>query len=544
MASDTHRLFWPAFLLVTTVFFVGTLFLSFKSAGNIFVSPDETANAFFAEHFAQTVTLTVSEPRNIKLNNALHPRSVLSQNAHLVPASFLGLPVLYGGLVFFFGKWILLIITPLVAILAALAFGQILSKIFSKSVAEVSTILFLSHPAVWYYSARGLMPNVLFTSLVIFSVFFFLCRPLYSRFKRTPTNFDFILAGIFLSLALFVRASEVYWIVPLCLLLFLFFYKHLSWKIVSVFLLGIVMGLVPFFLFNLQTYGGLFLTGYTLPPTVTAGGQGVALSNGSPFSQFSNFFSILFPFGLSLRSAIKHILAYGFYLFSFLTLLSVLGLSLVIRTLSKKDYRPVYLFVLFVLSVWLGLWYGSWTIFDNPDPTQITIANSYVRYWLPIYILCIPLIAELIVWLTARIPLARLRQSLLVLFCVLVIGSNGWMVFFHGQDGLVRVAQTLTQNKQTRADIFERTPANSIFIVDRADKLFFPYRQVLYPLRSEKTYELMPTLSKSGPLYYYGITFPERDIDYLNGIKLKQLGLQIEYLKTYDQESLYRIYTP
>ncbi|MEK7615270.1 MAG: hypothetical protein AAB431_02710 [Patescibacteria group bacterium] len=543
MASDTHRFFWPSFFLIAIIFFVGTLFLSLKSGGEIFVSPDETANAFFAEHFAHTGTLTVLEPLNDELENTLHPRSVLSQNAHLVPAGFLGLPVLYGLLVFFFGKWTLLVITPLIAILAALAFGQILSKIFSKSVSQVSTILFLSHPAVWYYSARGLMPNVLFTSLVIFSVFFFL-SPLHTRFKRMPVYLDFILAGIFLGLALFVRASEVYWIVPVCFFLFLFFYKHLSWKIVSVFLLGLVVGLIPFFLFNLQTYGGLFLTGYTLHPASSTGVQGVALSHSSPLSYFPNLFSTLFPFGLSLRSAIKHILAYGFYLFSFLTLLSVFGLSLVIRTLSKKDYRPAYLFVLFVLSVWLGLWYGSWTIFDNPDPTQITMANSYVRYWLPIYVLCIPLIAELMIWMTARIPLARLRQNLLVIFCALIIGYNGWMVFFHGQDGLVRVTQTLTQNKQTRADIFERTPVNSIFIVDRADKLFFPYRHVLYPLRSEKTYELMPALSKSGPLYYYGITFPQSDIDYLNGIKLKQLGLQIEFLKTYDQESLYHIYSP
>ena len=40
-----------------------------------------------------------------------------------------------------------------------------------------------------------------------------------------------------------------------------------------------------------------------------------------------------------------------------------------------------------VVSAWLLVVYGSWWFSDNPDPTAITLGSSYVRYFLPLYIL-------------------------------------------------------------------------------------------------------------------------------------------------------------
>jgi hypothetical protein len=45
------------------------------------------------------------------------------------------------------------------------------------------------------------------------------------------------------------------------------------------------------------------------------------------------------------------------------------------------------------------------------------------------------------------------------------------------------------------------------------------------------------------PLYYYGITLPQADIDYLNGDKLKAMGLQIDFVENFGEESLYKIYS-
>ena len=83
------------------------------------------------------------------------------------------------------------------------------------------------------------------------------------------------------------------------------------------------------------------------------------------------------------------------------------------------------------------------------------------------------------------------------------------------------------------------TDPKSLVIVDRADKLLFPQRPVIYPLRSEATYAALPKLSGAAPLYYYGITFPEKDLDFLRSEKLPPLGLTIEKVLELQEESLY-----
>ncbi|MEK7619920.1 MAG: hypothetical protein AAB413_01630, partial [Patescibacteria group bacterium] len=88
------------------------------------------------------------------------------------------------------------------------------------------------------------------------------------------------------------------------------------------------------------------------------------------------------------------------------------------------------------------------------------------------------------------------------------------------------------------------TEGNAVLIVDRGDKLFFPHRHVWYPLRDEATYEAMPSILESTTLYYYGITFPQTDLDYLNDSRLKRMGLGIEIVQTYADESLYRLFKP
>ena len=188
--------------------------------------------------------------------------------------------------------------------------------------------------------------------------------------------------------------------------------------------------------------------------------------------------------------------------------------------------------------------YGSWRFNDNPDPTQITIANSYVRYWLPLYVLATPFTAGAIIWLSQKISTVFGKKLIIVLLMSLVVFFGVQTTFFSSQDGLLVEAQFLKESKEIREDVFIRVPENAVIIVDRADKIFFPDRRVLYPLRAERTFALMPTLVHRVPLYYYGITLPATDLQYLNEIKLASLGLRIELEIDYNRESLYRIFQP
>jgi hypothetical protein len=99
----------------------------------------------------------------------------------------------------------------------------------------------------------------------------------------------------------------------------------------------------------------------------------------------------------------------------------------------------------------------------------------------------------------------------------------------------------LQRSEQIQAAVLRYTSPESVILVDRSDKLFFPHRQVWYPLRDEATYEAMPRLVENTQLYYYGITFPSADMEYLNTDRLKRMDLRIELIETFQHESLYRI---
>jgi hypothetical protein len=239
---------------------------------------------------------------------------------------------------------------------------------------------------------------------------------------------------------------------------------------------------------------------------------------------------------------------YGFGLFWWFNLLVVLGLIFFwffYRKISveKKRLSLFYFFSFFVIGAWLSFFYGSWTIHDNPDPNQITMANSYIRYWLPIFVMTTPFAAFPLVWLQ-KIAYPWIRKISISFLLLLIFSLNSFLVFFHPQDGLISMRKNLFFYQMIQEDILARTQPESVMIVDRSDKIFFPWRRVRYPLRDEVTYKLMPQILEFVPLYYYGITFPQRDLDYLNEKKLFKQALRIEFLKTYGSESLYRIYRP
>ena len=92
MASETKQHF---FILVffSCLFFVSSLILTLPRP--LYNSPDETANAFFAQTFAKHGRLFISEPLNEVLGDVLYPRSIVAFHGRLLPGSFLGLPVFF-----------------------------------------------------------------------------------------------------------------------------------------------------------------------------------------------------------------------------------------------------------------------------------------------------------------------------------------------------------------------------------------------------------------------------------------------------------------
>lgn len=536
---------------VACAVFLGSSILSLSS--DLHLSPDETANAFFANQLANTGSLPYFEPLNLELSDILHPRSMLSVSGRILPGSFLGLPVIYGSLISIFGQGLLPWLTPIIAFLAVLAWYGVVRRIFSENIALISGLLLATHPAWWYYQARPLMHNVLFLSLLVFSAYFFITAPLKNLFPKSKSQFikiiDPLFAGLFLGSALFVRSSEVIWLALGLLIIFLCYRRTVSWRAWAAASFGVVIALLPMFYFNHQAYGHVLATGYTVEP---AGPEIVepavpelpAFANhavNSVWEKMQSAIAPVLPFGLHPRNIIRHAGWYGLSLFWWLTIFSVLGL-LNLLTRAERRRRPVktYFWSGLAASAWLIILYGSWAFHDNPDPNSITLANSYVRYWLPIYLFGTPFAALGIIWLTERFKGERLRRLITMLFLVMAFALSLQQVYYTPGDGLVPAAATLKHSQEIKNQVLELTEPNSIIIVDYADKIFFPKRRVRVPLRSEVTYEFMPAMAAVAPLYYYGVTLPEPDLKYLNEVKLKS-GLQIELIQTFDAESLYRI---
>ncbi len=523
-----------------TLAFLGCLVL--LRVGGMYVSPDETANAFFAKTFVRTGALSVFEPLNASLDDALHPRSVVSVASRLVPSGFIGLPVIFGTVASVTGYWSLPFLTPLLAALAAFAWYATIKKIFDREVALLSAVVLAIHPAWWYYSARSFMPNVPFVALLILAAYLLVVRP--SRGQRYPVV-DPVLAGSLVSLAIFVRPSEIVWLALAAAAGAVF--ARPSRSSALAFLAGLAIAVIPLFAFNAATYGSPLTTGYTAVAGAEAGESVFIAPSGTtaPGNFFAAVSPILFPFGISLHDIKVNMLSYGFGLFWWMTVLAIFGFPLAFpkKSLAKEHHaaRKSYLAFAVVASAYLALMYGSWTFFDNPDPTQVTIGNSHVRYWLPAFVLSTPFVAFGILWVSRRALTDFARRAAVAILVTLSVGLSVRVAFLSPQDGIAAAANGLAESREIRGVVLDVTEPDSVIVVDRADKLFFPYRSVLYPLRDDATYALMPRIALRVPLYYYGITLPKTDVDWLNADRLAKLGLTIDAVHTFRIETLYRI---
>src|SRR3989338_4936674 len=228
------------FLSFFVLLFLFYSFLAFKSPGK-FTSPDETANFYFIKQFAGNLSFKVAEPLN-GTAPIVAPRSIMVQKDALLPGSFFGMPLLYGSIGWFLGKWIILFLTPLFSAIAVFVFYKLLNLIFDRRTALISAGLMAIHPAFWYYTARGMFHNALFLDLLIIG-FYFLTKTLTQKvtsYRLQVTSY--FLAGLFIGIAIAVRTSEIIWVGISLSVLIILFRKRIDWRIgIWIAMLGIMI---------------------------------------------------------------------------------------------------------------------------------------------------------------------------------------------------------------------------------------------------------------------------------------------------------------
>ncbi len=543
--SSRLRLPYGLFLAGTVLFFALSTFFVRESGSAMFDSPDETAAALFAGQFERASNFLLPSPAGMALPDSVRPRSILRTGAFLIPVGFVGFPMFAGTFAKIFGLHGVSLLILLIASGAVIVWYFLTKAMFGRHAALLSAILLLLQPAYAYYTARLWYPNVLFLSLIIFSGYFFVRAlslhqiqlpeargvvgieiPVASQGAAKKRLFSY-LAGLFLGGALALRPSEAGWI----LAGFVFSalasrgaIKRLSFLFAG---LGAALPLMLVVYMQYLVYGAPFSTGY-------ASAEGVAV--------FSMASLLVAPFGFRLTDAVSSVFTYTAGLFWWMVLPWFLGFAAVWRRWGSGAaffrYRMfLWLMAFFAALLWFGVYYGSWQIHDRIDG-GVSIGVSFTRYFLPIYILALPIIALGLIRTARTLRAARPLVAILVVALVYFSLRSVW---WGTDDSLASVRLTLARNTEVRNAILRVVAPAGVVVSDRGDKVVFPYREVMAEFRTPEALRDLREVAQAREAWYETIG-DEEDIRAEEERLWKPAGLSLgEGISAGYGHTLYRI---
>ncbi len=575
-----------AVCLLAVGFFIGVSGLNYADRGDFvkWSSPDETANYVFAKLYGQTGEISFFEKYNLPANDIMHPRSMRSDHGVIKPVSFLGIILIYGKIVALTSYKVLPYLTPLFGALGIMFFYLFIRKIFGKTSALVSTVLLAGFPVWIYYSVRSMFHNVLFVSLLIMGLYFLVLmgeKTMKAKFLSRKANWPGMvlaaLAGLFIGGATITRASELLWVGPLLMFLWVFNVRKVGVVKLFVFMSFIFLSILPALYWNQVLYSSPLAGGYaemnSSMHSIKEAGSDLVKATVFVEPSYVKYLigrikENIFYFGFHPRRSLEMFYHYFISMFSWFFFPACLGLMLYLQRIRKWK-KSVWLFFLghALISAILILYYGSWEFHDNPDTSSFTIGNSYTRYWLPVYLGSFPLVAFFLMrfshglmpedkekmfvsekrgWF--RRILSRPRKKVVTLGVrafllggIFIVSAN--FVMLGSEEGLIygfaKEGYSTTQMRR----VLRETESDSVIITRYHDKLFFPERKVIVGnLTDNNMNRIYSNLVEYLPVYYYSFAFGQKDMDYLNGRKLKEAGLKIERVKRITEEfSLYRL---
>lgn len=502
-----------------------------NSTGHIIFNwPDSTANYFFSGLFSQSGQLWFYEPLNIITDNLLHARSINVVDANLVPITFLPVLVIFGSVWRIFGQFGVLALTPLLAVLSGLVVYRLVYYIFKDlDLSLIVTLLFWSLAPWVFFANEVMLPNILFVFLALVS-FWALAKSVIEE-----KSLYWILGTLLLSLAIFVRPNEILWLAVI--FIFLVYYNrhkiYLKHYVYGVLIFLAV--LILFLILNKNTYGSYFSLGY------------FNLQNNTLSTEFSasvviNFFDyiklLIAPFGFHLFLMVNNIYQYFIKIFTPHLLLAFIG---AIILFYKKELTPIWkkYFVLTVIIFFLiFLYYGSWDLADPLVKELNTISISYVRYFLPLYILVLPLTGLAIKKIFYG-P-TKINKAAYIIIIMALMLSSVKLAFYSKHDGLWSNLDNLKKYNEQYQAVSQIIDKGSVVISARSDKVFFPEYQVIVPQGDLPLWPRVRNIINLVPVYYYtdkdsqSLAVDQQELDKLN-LTLQDMG------KIWHNFSLYKI---
>ncbi len=474
-------------IILAVVFFILASFLSwstilpgyFKTGMMIYNWPDAMANQAFVNEFIQNNDWKINLPTDLPRAEIIHPRSTNVFNGAIVPASFSGLIVLYG----LIGKIIqipgTIFLTPLLSALCIYLFFSFFKRLFNERMAFWSSVGLILLPAFLYFANQPMLHQILFIFLLMASVRLLLVE------KRKTISIFF--SGLILGFAIWTRTTEIIWLLPGIALTLYFQRANLTKKNLGLYFGGLLIGILPIFIFNYFYYGSIMSFGY------------LRFNSGSLVNQLPSEFtinknlpaglqylqSIFLPFGFHPRLIWSNFINYFVSTNVSLIVFILFGDAIFLFQKNKDQKQTQFAIMATMCSAIILLYYGSWLIEDPQVRMYNVISNSMVRYFLPAMIFALPAIGYFIDWILTHLS-SKIRKGeiiILFVFCSLIFNID--TVWLAGYDGLIKVSQDLNQYQNRHTQVSNQIEKNAIIITDKMDKAFFPqYPIIVYPLSS------------------------------------------------------------
>jgi hypothetical protein len=532
-------------LLLLAVVFFGVYSWFFQSTNHvlseenqqniIFNWPDAMANHFFIEQYYYNNTFSYDEPLNEALGGIIKPRSVnVLPSGELVPTGFLGFVIISGWLAKIVGLYFVNFLTPLLSVITVLFFYALIKEVFDEKTGFISAILLFTFAGYWYYSSLVMLSTVFFISLFVIGLYFLIFT------AHNNDTFSAFLSGLFMGLAIITRSSEIIWISLIAFLYLFIVAKESRLKKIMLFILGLSGPAIVILYYNNKTFGNPLSVGYLntddsasiferLPGEITT-----AASN-----KFSSWFKLLFiPFGFFEKNIIANFYRYIVqFMGPYLVLALVGGFWWLIEFIkNKKESRIFFFFVAtMITSMWLVFYYGSWEFIDKVVLKNNLIGSSYIRYWMPIYMLALPFVAYLLNKIT------KLKANKLLTFSLVSLLISGLFLFSFNLvyqskgDGLLDQHQIISSYYKRAEKFDEYIQENDLIIINRVDKLLFPKHKVVnFNLDYSIFAELRKVLSEKRVIYF--TLMPDSDIEFINSKQISSLKLKLANKTQVDEE--------
>lgn len=502
--------------IMSIIFFILYNFLNFSIPG-YFNSPDENANLAFINQFAGTNTFAIPHQYDYgRFAEFIHPRSTFVQGANVVPVSFWGLFVVYGFLAKLVGHWVVLV-TSVLTIASAWAFYGIIRRVFNDRVGLYSSILFFFHPAIWYYSARSLFPNVPFTALLIIGAYILIARPLKNIFND-------IIGALIIALGFLIRPNEAVWVAIAVIIIYSAFRKEIPFKrFATWWIIWIASGFIYVYV-NSRIFGsgiGAYVSSTSITPP-------------SPYS-------LLLPFGFDATQVLRSVYFFFIRLVWWFTIPAIIGGCLLLWEWYKGKInrtQKVFVIVALVSMALLFVYYGD--ALDLLYQLK-SIGVSYPRYWVPAFVFSLPFIGVLLerIWVWLKGGYGG-TLALFGLFVLMFIVSTG--VVYGGVDGLTKTRENLLHAKEVESAVLAETDPRAVIVTDRDDKFFWPAGQVMVRFRDPAVGKAIGDMVWEGwPMYYFTPVLNEvekKDVD----AYIQEFGVGLEKVRDFSPHELYGLH--